>query len=293
MTQPPARLLILGRSGQLARALAAQAAGRFDAVRAAGREDADLARPGSATGLIAEWRPDAVINAAAWTAVDEAETREHEARAVNARGAGEAAAAAPALGARFVLVSTDYVFGGAPGAPFAEDAPPAPVNAYGRTKLQGERAVLAACPGAAVVRAAGVFSGAGSDFPSAMWRLAEARNEIGVVDDQLTGPTFAGDLARRLIALTLLPDAHGVFHCASGPQLSWAAFAEACFDLAREAGAPSARVKPITTADFPRPAARPADARLASTRLEAVTGLPAPDWRTGLSKALDAWLSSR
>jgi len=293
MTNSNRRLLILGQSGQLARALQARALQCFGEVRAAGRAGADLGEPGAVSHLITAWRPDAIINAAAWTAVDDAESREAEALIINARGAGEAAQAARAINARFVHVSTDYVFGGAPGGPFAEDAQPSPVNAYGRTKLAGERAVMEAFSGACVVRAAGVFSGGGADFPSAMWRLAQSRPEIGVVDDQLTGPTFAGDLAERLIALALLPDAHGVFHCASGPQLSWAAFAEACFDLAREAGAPSARVKPIPTADFPRPAARPADARLASTRLEAVTGLPAPDWRAGLSKALDAWLSSR
>jgi dTDP-4-dehydrorhamnose reductase len=297
MTPSHQRLLILGRSGQLARALKAQAPQRFGEVRAAGRADADLSQPGAVSRLITEWRPHAIINAAAWTAVDDAETREAEALIVNAHGAGEAAKAALETGARFVHVSTDYVFGGAPGAsgdaPFAEDAPPAPLSAYGRTKLAGEHAVLEACPGACVVRAAGVFSGGGSDFPSAMWRLAQTRTEIGVVDDQLTGPTFADDLAERLIALALAPNASGLFHCASGPQLSWAGFAIACFDLARAAGLPAAQVKPITSGEFPRPAPRPADSRLSSTRLEAATGLPAPDWGPGLAKALDAWRSSR
>ena len=293
MAKTMRRLLILGQCGQLARALRAHAPERFDAVRAAGRADADLAVPGAVSQLIAAWRPDAIINAAAWTAVDEAEACEAEALAVNGRGAGEAAQAAHAIGARFVHVSTDYVFGGAPGGPFAEDAPPAPVNAYGRTKLAGERAVLEACPSACVVRAAGVFSGRGSDFPSAMWRLAQTRTEISVVNDQLTGPTFAGELADRLIALALAPGASGLFHCASGPQLSWAQFAAACFGLSREAGLPAAEVKPVTSGEFPRPAARPADSRLSSTRLESATGLQAPDWRPGLAKALDAWRSSR
>lgn len=297
MTQSDRRLLILGRSGQLARALLARAPQFFGEVRAAGRADADLAQPGAVSQLITQWRPDAVINAAAWTAVDDAETREAEALTVNAHGAGEAAQAALKTGARFIHVSTDYVFGGARdlsgGAPFAEDAPPAPLSAYGRTKLAGEHAVMEACPSACVVRAAGVFSGGGSDFPSAMWRLAQTRTEIGVVDDQLTGPTFAGDLAERLIALALAPDASGLFHCASGPQMSWAQFAIACFDLARAVGLPAAQVKPITSGEFPRPAPRPADSRLGSTRLEAATGLPAPDWRPGLAKALDVWRSSR
>ncbi|KAA5802412.1 dTDP-4-dehydrorhamnose reductase [Alkalicaulis satelles] len=293
MTYPSARLLILGRSGQLARALVTAAQEHRGAVHSAGRREADLSRPGEAARLITAWRPDAVINAAAWTAVDDAETHEGKALRINAQGAGEAAQAAARMGARFIHVSTDYVFGAAPGAPYAEDAEPAPLSAYGRTKLAGERAVMDAHPHAAIVRAAGVFSGAGADFPSAMWRLAETRAEIGVVNDQLTGPTYAGDLAARLIALALNPDAHGIFHCASGPQLSWAAFAEACFDLAREAGLPSAHVNPIPTSQFPRPARRPADARLASTRLEAAAGLPAPDWRAGLGRALDVWRASR
>lgn len=297
MTQSDRRLLILGQSGQLARALLARAPQFFGEVRAAGRADADLAQPGAVSQLITRWRPDAVINGAAWTAVDDAETREAEALQINASGAGEAARAAQATGARFIHVSTDYVFGGAHGlsggAPFAEDAPPAPLSAYGRTKLAGELAVMEACPTACVVRAAGIFSGGGADFPSAMWRLAQTRTEIGVVDDQLTGPTFADDLADRLIALALIPDASGLFHCASGPQLSWAAFAGACFDLTRAAGLASAQVKPIPSREFPRPAARPADSRLASSRLEAATGLPAPDWRPGLAKALDVWRDSR
>lgn len=293
MTKSDRRLLILGRSGQLARALAARAPLSFREHRAAGRADADLAEPGAVSQLIEDWRPDAIINAAAWTAVDAAEAQEAEALKLNARGAGEAAQAAQAIGARFIHVSTDYVFGGAPGGPFAEEAPPAPVNAYGRTKLAGEQAVLDACPAACVVRAAGVFSGGGADFPSAMWRMSQSKTDIEVVEDQLTGPTFADDLADRLIALALAPGASGLFHCASGPQLSWAAFAAVCFDLAREAGLPAADVRPIPSAEFPRPAARPADSRLASTRLEAATGLPAPDWRPGLAKALDAWRSSR
>ncbi|MCH8489372.1 MAG: dTDP-4-dehydrorhamnose reductase [Oceanicaulis sp.] len=293
MTKPIGRLLILGRSGQLAGALQARAPQYFGAVRAAGRAEADLGQPGAVSALITAWRPHAIINAAAWTAVDDAETHEAEALAVNAHGAGEAAQAARETGARFVHVSTDYVFGGAPGGPFDETAQPSPINAYGRTKLAGERAVLEACPSACILRAAGVFSGGGADFPSAMWRLAQNRTEIGVVDDQLTGPTFADDLADRLIALALAHEASGLLHCASGPQLSWAAFAEACFDLAREAGLPGAQVQPIPSRDFVRPALRPADSRLASTRLEAATGLPAPDWRPGLVKALDAWRSNR
>lgn len=293
MTNSARRLLILGRSGQLARALQARAPGRFDHILVAGRDEADLAEPGAVSQLIAQWHPDVIINAAAWTAVDAAETREAEALQINASGAGEAARAAHAISARFIHVSTDYVFGAQPGGPFTEDALPAPVNAYGRTKLAGEGAVRAACPTACVVRAAGVFSGGGADFPSAMWRLAHSQAEVGVVDDQLTGPTFAGDLAERLIALALNRNASGLFHCASGPHVSWAAFALACFDLARDAGLASAQVRPIPSGDFPRPAARPADSRLASTRLEAATGLPAPDWRPGLAKALDAWRSSR
>ena len=286
-------LLILGRSGQLAHALHAAAAG-YDQVICAGRETADLEKPGAAADLIAALAPDAVINAAAFTAVDQAEADEAAAHRINAEAAGEAAEAARKTGARFVQVSTDYVFGGdGRTGPFDEDAQPAPVNAYGRTKLAGERRVLDVHPGAAVVRASAVFSGRGADFPSTMWTLAQTRDVVSVVEDQLTCPTFAGDLAGALLALSQEHDAAGIFHGAGAPFASWADFAAAALSLSAANGGPTARVQPITTRELPRPAPRPADSRLTGSRLEAVTGLAASDWRAALPLALDVWRSGR
>jgi len=283
------KLLVLGRGGQLAQALARRAIGQFSRIECAGHTKADLARPGAIRSFIKDRRPDAVINAAAYTAVDKAETETVRALRINAQAAGEAAEAAHAIGARFVHVSTDYVFGGRAGAPFREDALPAPINAYGQTKLAGEGAVAAAHPGAAIVRTAAVFSGQGKDFPSAMWARAAEGQGLRVVADQYTSPTFADDLADRLVALTLAAEASGMFHAAGAPGVSWYEFARAAIDLMSI----DIVINPIASIDLPRPAPRPTDSRLASTRLESLTGLPAPDWHKGLSSALDVWRSQR
>lgn len=286
-----ARLLILGEHGQLARALATAAPGFGFEVSLAGRARADLAIRGAARRLIEDERPDAVINAAAYTNVDKAEIEPDLAHAVNADGAGEAAEAAQRAGARFVQVSTDYVF--TDGGPHDEDAEPRPVNVYGRTKRAGELAVLATAPEAAVVRASGVFSGGGRDFPSAMWRLAHDPAPIRVVGDQYVTPVYAGDLALRLLTLAQGKDRAGVFHCLGTPGASWREVAQASLDALAEAGGPARIAEPILTADFPRPAPRPADSRLSGRRLETATGLGAPDWRASLRPALACWLTAQ
>ncbi len=284
-----ARLLVLGRRGQLAQALAHHAAGAFEGVDCAGRETVDLATPGAVASHITSARPDVVINSAAYTAVDKAEDEEDLAHRINADAAGEAAAAAFEIGARFVHVSTDYVFGGDRGAPFAEGARPAPINAYGRSKLAGEQAVTTANPDAAIVRTAAVFSGRGDDFPSAIWAKGVAGEPLRVVDDQYTNPTFAGDLAVRLLALAQLKQASGIYHCAGQPSASWFDVATHAMSLLGTGSTPS----PVPSTQFPRPAPRAKDTRLASTRLEAATGLPQPDWKIGLQSALDVWLAAR
>lgn len=286
----PGTLLILGRSGQLAQALSEAAAGRYDPVVSAGRSEADLAAEGAAARLIADLAPDAVINTAAWTAVDAAEDQEGAAFRINAVAAGEAAEAARRAGARFIQVSTDYVFGGDDrSGPFEEDAAPAPVNAYGRTKLAGERLVLEADPDAAIVRTSALFSGRGADFPSAMWRMACERDRIDVVDDQLTGPTYAGDLASVLLALADQRDAAGLFHACGEPHVSWAQFAEAALAVSACAGGPGANLRPVRSAAFERRAERPADSRLGGRRLLEATGFSPSNWRQGLAAAFEEW----
>ncbi|MCP2669723.1 dTDP-4-dehydrorhamnose reductase [Maricaulaceae bacterium EIL42A08] len=279
------RLLILGEHGQLARALAHEAPHTFDQVECAGRSKADLATPGSVSHLIDQIRPTCVINAAAYTQVDVAETYAAAAHQINAQGAGEAADATRKIGARFVHVSTDYVFGAGEGGPYGEDASPAPINIYGQSKLAGEVAVLAAYPEAAVVRTAAVFSGRGSDFPSAMWTRAHGGQALRVVADQLTCPTFAGDLAKRLLKLSQISDARGIFHCTGQPGISW-------YDFAREAVAmmhTAVEITPVTSDEFDRPAPRPTDSRLSSTRLERFLDVPSVDWRSGLKSAYQVW----
>ncbi len=261
-------------------------------VICAGRNEADLAKRGAISSLVEDLRPTIIINAAAFTAVDEAERNREEAYAVNAAGAQEAARAAHRFGARYILISTDYVFGGdkADG-PFDETAHPKPVNAYGEIKLKAEALTLSACPNAIVVRTSAVFSGGGADFPSTMWRLASSSDTISVVDDQLTCPTHAGGLARRLIALARSPGACGTYHAVGVPDASWADFAKTAMAVSRNAGGPYARIEPIATSQLQRTARRPADSRLASRRLEAEIGLAPDDWRDSLSKAFEIWRS--
>lgn len=285
-----ARLLILGAGGQLARALRERAGPAGLEARSAGRTEADLAERGAASALIEAMKPDAVINAAAYTDVDGAQSDPARAFAVNADGAGEAAAAATRIGARFIHVSTDYVFSA--GGPHAEEASPDPANIYGSSKLAGERAVRTACPDAAIVRASGIFSGGGRDFPSAMWRLAHGSAPIRVVDDQRVTPIWADALADRLLALALQPEACGLFHAAT-PGASWFDVAEAALETLANAGGPHRVPEPVASAEFPRPAPRPSDSRLAGHRLSDATGLPAPDWREGLRPALQHWLAGR
>lgn len=291
MTHPD--LLILGRNGQLARALVTLAKAQGLSSLAVGRESVNLQTIGAAAQLIDAVRPAMVINAAAYTAVDQAESDESAAFALNARAAGEAARAATQHGARFIQLSTDYVFGGSQAGPHFETAEPAPLNVYGRSKLAGEAEVLDDAPQAVIVRTSGVFSGCGSDFPSAIWRLAETREVLDVVNDQKVTPTYVFDLAQCLIDLAQKPAAAGIYHCAGGPGVSWAEFAAAALDLAASRGVATARVNPVSSDVFKRAAQRPADSRLASARLEAEIGRPAALWKPGLERALDAWIASR
>ena len=284
------RLLILGAGGQLARALHERAGEAGFEARCAGRTEADLAERGAVSALIEAMKPDAVINAAAFTDVDGAQTDPARAFAVNADGAGEAGAAAARNGARFLHVSTDYVF--TAGGPHAEDASPEPANTYGQSKLAGEQAVLAACPDAAIVRASGIFSGGGRDFPSSIWRLAYGAAPIRVVDDQRVTPIWADALADRLLALALRPEASGLFHAAT-PGASWYEVAVAALEALAEACGHHRMPEPVASVEFHRPAPRPSDSRLAGTRLSDATGLPAPDWRVGLKPALERWLTER
>jgi dTDP-4-dehydrorhamnose reductase len=267
----PMRLLVTGAAGMLGRDVVAAAGDAGHEVVALARADLDITDSAAVHAAVHAARPDAVINCAAWTDVDGAEAAEEEATAVNGTAAGYLAAA----GALLVQVSTDYVFDGRAREPYAEDAPPAPQSAYGRSKLAGERAVAAAAPDrSAIVRSSWLFGPHGRNFVDTMRRLAAERDEIAVVDDQVGCPTYTGHLAPALVTVAER-GLTGVLHVAGGGHCSWLELAEATF---AEAGL-TCRVRPQSTADLGRPAPRPAFSALTSTRSDGPVLAP---WREGL-----------
>jgi dTDP-4-dehydrorhamnose reductase len=234
-------------------------------------------------------RPDVVVNAAAYTAVDKAEAEEDLAVRVNGEGAGHVAEAAAKIGAPLLHLSTDYVFDGALDRPYREDDPTAPAGAYGRSKLIGERLVGERCPNSAILRTAWLYSPFGANFVRTMLRLNETREEIGVVADQRGNPTSALDVADALLAIAkrlqqdTSPPLRGAFHMTGLGDATWADLAEAVFREAVARGRRLTRVKRITTADYPTPARRPANSRLDNAKLQRVYGLALPDWRASLA----------
>ncbi len=265
-------------------AVAAQEAGH-DATGLA-RAELDIADAGAVHAALAESRPDVVVNCAAYTDVDGAEADEDAALAVNGVGAGHVAQAAAGLGAWTIHVSTDYVFDGSKRDPYVESDPVGPRSAYGRSKLAGERAVARAASDAhTIVRASWLFGVGGPCFPRTILRLAEARDELRVVSDQIGCPTFTGHLAPALVELGTSARLVGITHVAGAGRCSW-------FELARElvarAGVPC-EVRPCRTDEFPRPAPRPAFSVLASERGRTVPRLP--DWRVGLEEFIAAEVS--
>jgi dTDP-4-dehydrorhamnose reductase len=269
------RLLVTGAAGMLGRDVVAAAGDAGHEVVALARADLDIADAAAVAGMLGAVRPDAVVNCAAWTDVDGAETAEAAATAINGTGAGHVAAGASQVGARLIHVSSDYVFDGLAREPYPEDAPTAPRSAYGRSKLAGEQAVAAAAPGtSAIVRSSWLFGPHGRNFVDTMRRLGAEREELAVVDDQVGCPTYPGHLAPALVTIAER-GVTGVMHVAGAGHCSWLELAEATF---AEIGLPT-RVRPQSTADAGRPAPRPAFSALAGTRPDA----PAlPPWREGL-----------
>jgi len=274
-------VLVFGQGGQLGKALA-----RHAGVRTVARAEADLADPAACAALIANVRPHAVINAAAYTAVDRAEAEEPLATRINAEAPGAMARACAGLGIPFVQVSTDYVFDGSGAGPWAVDAPTAPLNAYGRSKVAGEVAVRAAGGVHAVLRTSWVFSPHGANFLRSMLRLGAERAEVAVVADQIGGPTPADALAEACMtvaaALANDPGKSGTYHFCGTPAASWAGFAREIFAQARL----PCTVREIASADYPTPAHRPLNSRLDCSATETAFGLAQPDWRAGVARAL-------
>jgi len=287
------RIAVTGREGQVATALIERAR-ESDGVEivALGRPRLDLLSRESVLASLADARPDAIVNAAAFTAVDKAESEPDLAMRVNGDGAGHVAEGAARLGVPLLHLSTDYVFDGRLDRPYREDDATGPTGAYGRSKLEGERQVAARAPNSAILRTAWVYSPFGTNFVRTMLRLSETREEIGVVADQRGNPTSALDIADALIKIArrLTADAsqdlRGVFHMTGAGEATWADFAEAIFALAEARGRRATRVRRIATADYPTPASRPANSRLDNSKLARKYGVALPDWRASLSVVL-------
>ena len=274
------RLLVTGAAGMLGTDVVAAAAAGHDVVAFA-RADLDITDAEAVRAAVRDTQPDAVINCAAYTNVDGAETEEDTATRINGHGAGHLASAAAESGAHIVHVSTDYVFAGNATEPYPEDAPTGPIGAYGRSKLAGELAVQAAAPTShAIVRTAWVFGPHGKNFVDTMLKLAATRDELTVVDDQLGCPTYTGHLATALITIAE-QRSNGLLHVAGGGQCTWRDLAVATF----AAAGLEVTVHPTTTAAFGAPAPRPAYSVLGSTRSDAPR---LPSWQEGLHAHLIA-----
>ena len=276
-----------GRGGQLVQSLTERGTMAGHEIIALGRPALDLGLQdkGVILAALVAAKPEVIVNAAAHTAVDLAESEADLAFAVNTRGAGAVAQAAQQLGVPLIQISTDYVFSGDKSAPYLEDDRTGPTGVYGASKLAGEQAVLASGADATILRTAWVYSPFGNNFVKTMLRLASERTELAVVSDQRGNPTSALDLADAVlsVAANLLassaPDLRGIFHATGDGEASWADLAEAVFAASAPLGGPTAKVRPILTSDYPTLARRPANSRLDGGKLERLHDVRLPHWR--------------
>ena len=293
------RWLVTGAAGMLGRDLTTLLAARNEEFTALTRADLDITDAAATAAAVKAAGPDVVVNCAAWTAVDAAEDHEAQALAVNGFGAANLAAACASVGALLVHPSTDYVFDGNAASPYAEDAPTQPTGAYGRTKLAGEQAVRDALPHASyIVRTAWLYGAHGKNFVKTMLRLAGNGTAPGVVADQHGQPTWTADVAAQVLALVEKSAPPGVYHATSSGQTTWFGFAEEIFrlyhssvaqevDAERERAAP----RPISTAEYPTPAKRPAYSVLGHDAWQAAGIEPIGDWSDALHRAFPAILA--
>ncbi len=289
------RIFVTGAEGQVARSLREAAAldGTIELACGA-RPEVDLLRPAAVARAIEAFQPDLVVNPAAYTAVDKAESEPDLAFAINRDGASAVAKAAADAGAPIIHLSTDYVFDGAKSDPYRENDVPCPTGVYGASKLAGEIAVAAANPRHMILRTAWVYAPFGANFVRTMLRLAGERDRLAVVDDQVGCPTYAPDIATAVLAIAHRLDRDGwqdayagVTNCAGPDAMSWRAFAEAIIGGSARRGGRSVPVIPITTADFPTPTKRPANSRLDCARLAELLGVRLPPCEVSLAKCLD------
>lgn len=289
------RILVTGQGGQLATGLTDSLPKLGFEALLVGQPDFEFDKPETVIGAFTKLRPEAVVNCAAWTAVDAAEDDEAGAFRANALGPGLVARLCAEAAIPLIQISTDYVYDGLKGAPYLERDLPNPLSAYGRTKLAGEWAALAENPMTSVLRTAWVFSPVGKNFVRTMLAVGATRPELRVVADQYGHPTAAPDLADAIAAILARirvtgwqPSYRGVFHATAQQSTHWHGFAEAIFAGAAKRGGPSPRVLPIATQEYPVKATRPADGRMDGTKLAETFGVTLPDWQQGLERVLQA-----
>jgi dTDP-4-dehydrorhamnose reductase len=282
-------ILCTGGSGQLGTALQQAAAIRALPLQAVSRPDFDFESPETVKACFERANPDLVINAAAYTAVDAAETHEAAAAAGNNTGPALLASLCAAREIPFIHVSTDYVFDGTKGAPYVETDPTAPTGVYGRSKRDGEIVVLSACPKSIILRTSWVYSAHGKNFARTMLGAARRTNQLRVVADQRGTPTAAPDLAAAILDIVAVLHENGwresykgIYHATGSGETSWYGFATAIFEAAAPCGLTPPTVTPISTSDWPTPAKRPPDSRLDCAKLSTVFGVTLPDWRSSL-----------
>jgi dTDP-4-dehydrorhamnose reductase len=293
------RIVVTGREGQVARSLIERAAYQPSIeLIVLGRPEFDLTRGETVSEAIHAAKPDLVISAAAYTAVDLAEDEPDLAHAINATGAGIVAQAAAAIGAPVIHLSTDYVFSGEGETPYTETDPTGPRGVYGQSKLEGEKAVAAANPRHLILRTAWVYSPFGKNFVKTMLKLAESRDTVSVVADQWGNPTSALDIADGILRvaerLRTDPafDAFGIYHLAGSGDTNWSSFAREIFAASSNKGGPLAEVRDILTAEYPTKAARPLNSRLSTDKFFDVFDWRAPKWNISLAQVIDKLVSS-
>jgi dTDP-4-dehydrorhamnose reductase len=280
------KILVTGREGQVAQSLVERAAAdpQIELV-SIGRPQLDLLEPNTVRSVILEAKPDIVVSAAAYTAVDQAEDEPERAHAVNTLGAGAVAAAAAKAGAAVIHLSTDYVFSGDKGGGYRETDQPDPQSVYGRTKLEGERAIAEANPRHLILRTAWVYSPFGKNFVKTMLGLAEKHDSVRVVADQWGNPTSALDIADGILRIAETigradrADHYGIFHLAGAGSTNWSGLARQVFAESKLLGGPSAEVEEIATEAYPTRARRPRNSRLSCEKFLDAYGWRAPDWQ--------------
>lgn len=292
MTAGSATLLVFGRHGQVGSELLRAPPPPGWTVRGLGRDEADLTRPDTVAAAVAVARPTVVVNAAAYTAVDRAESEAELAFAVNRDGPAALARACARQGVPLIHLSTDYVFNGRKPAPYVEDDPIDPLNVYGASKAAGEQAVREAGADHIILRTSWVFSPFGLNFVKTMLRLGRERPQLGIVGDQTGCPTAAADIAGTVLALAAAlgqgrRDGLGTFHFCNAGATTWFGFAEAIFERVAAAGGTVPALKAIATDQYPTPAVRPRNSVLDGTRIGSVHGIHPRPWRAGLAECLD------